>query len=76
VRDCRGDVTEREEPKAGNNLSRSVLLTVGNLVVTDETEASEGDFALILNSGLRASWPTAVSLKLSLFLLRAASAQK
>ena len=46
VRDCRCDVTEREEPKAGHNFSRSVLLTLGNLVIADEAEASEGDFAL------------------------------
>jgi hypothetical protein len=45
LRDCRGDVTEREEPKARHNLSRPVRLTVGNFVVADETEASEGNFA-------------------------------
>jgi len=46
VRDRRGDVTERDEPKARHNFSRPLLLTVGNLVVADETEASEGDLAL------------------------------
>jgi hypothetical protein len=46
VRDCRGDMTEREKPKARHNFSRSVLLPAGNLVVADETEASEGNFTL------------------------------